>query len=430
MLQALFGRLLSRTPAPLPPPPIAPRARPAPIAASPLAGPALGARRPLVSTQGALAGFEFHVSPAMVARLLTRNDGAAAKACTAGVLAAMRLCAGQRLITLAELPSTWLAAGAADDAAFVPGMHLVLRPPWPAAEVLTALLDSLRRAGVRAGVRPADAAPIAAPDFIVPDAAAQADLPRWHAALRDSASRWPDVPLVLLDLPNIDLLEAVLAPPVALAACALGAENAPASPTVLAPQAQRLMQLLGRLVRDDDNAVLVASIKADAALSLRLLQMMNSAGASPGRELDSIDQAVMVLGRAALYGWVSQMLVRLSPPRPAAEGLQALALARARLLESLARAAADASPGSLYLLGLASMLPQLLNCSIDSALASLQLPPQATEALRDHAGPWHRYLVLARALEKPDLAAAEMLATSFGGLSEVLTLSARAWSPA
>ena len=154
---------------------------------------------------------------------------------------------------------------------------------------------------------------------------------------------------------------------------------------------------------------------------------LNTAGATPGRVLDSIEQAVMVLGRDALYGWVAQMLVRLSPPRPAAEALQSLALARARMLEMLARRAGAASPGTLYLLGLASMLPTLLQCSVEDAVQSLRLAPTAMDALSRRAGPWEPYLSLVQALETQDMAVAQALGEQFGGLDDVLALWAQAW---
>jgi c-di-GMP-related signal transduction protein len=197
----------------------------------------------------------------------------------------------------------------------------------------------------------------------------------------------------------------------------------------LPPEARRLLRLLNRLLHDDDNAGVVDDIKSDAALCLRLLHFLNSAGASPGRELDSIEQAVLVLGRDALYRWISQMLVRMAPPRPAADALQALALARARLLELLARAEGVSSPGSLYLLGLASMLPLLLQCSVEDAGDALRLPPAALQALQQHAGPWVPYLSMIKALEANDLAAAGALSGPFGGLDAVLACWTEAWRP-
>lgn len=142
-----------------------------------------------------------------------------------------------------------------------------------------------------------------------------------------------------------------------------------------------------RAGRTDDNATVVDNIKADAALSLRLLLHLNSVGAWPGRVLDSVEQAVLVLGRDALGRWVAQRLVQMAPPRPASSAAQAMAMARGRLLELLARAQGAASPGSLYLLGLASMLPLLMQGSVEDAARSMCLPPDACRRYRSMAAP-------------------------------------------
>ena len=233
-----------------------------------------------------------------------------------------------------------------------------------------ALVSRLRRAGVKLGWNPlaTPAMPQAAgrPDFMPLPPAASPDTEAWRQALDQAVARWPDMPLLALELPGVDVMEALLGPPLLWAACALGSCSEPARAQALPPQAQRALRLLNRLLHDEDHASVVEDIKADAALSLRLLQYLNSAGALPGRELDSIEQAVMLLGRDALYRWVAQMLVRMSPPRPAAHALQATALARARLFELLARASGDPTRRA-YLLGLATMLPLLLQCRIDEA---------------------------------------------------------------
>lgn len=373
----------------------------------------VGARRPLVATDGALAGFEFHVSPALVQRLSGPGHPAARGVAT-GVLAAMRLSLAPGRMALAELPAAWLAA-VADDADFCAGMWLLTTADADAETVAR-----LRRLGVRLGWRAASVPAGQQPDFLLVPAA-EAGQP---------VAAWPRVPLLVLDAPDIDTMESLLHAPVALAACSPAAAGPADTVQVqaLSPQVQRLMRLLACLVRDEDHGALVAEIKADAALALRLLQYMNSAGATPGRALESIDDAVRVLGRDALYRWCAQLLVRLGPSRPAAAALQALALARARLFEQLAQAHGDPAPGRLYLLGLASLLPQLLRASVADALAALQLPAEAHLALSDGTGPWGRYMALVRALERPDLEAARPLALPFGGLPSVLATSARCWA--
>ena len=434
MLSALLSRFRAKPPPPVPTPRAAPAAARATLSQPAAAAPdghsatGVGARRPLVSAQGRLAGFEFQVGAAMLGRL----QGPAAQACTANLLGAMRLCCSQGLGALAELPAGWLVHVPDQDLAR--GMHLLLRADalCEDADAACALISRLRRAGVRVGWNPL-AMPQAAgrPDFmpVPPPAGAggAADAPAWQQAVRRCGARWPDVPLLLLELPTVEALEALLAPQVLWAACSLGACSEAPRAQALPPQAQRALRLLNQLLHDEDHAAVVADIKADAALSLRLLQYLNSAGALPGQELDSIEQAVLLLGRDALYRWVAQMLVRMSPPRPAAHALQTTALARARLCELLARANGAPNPGALYLLGLATMLPTLLHCDIDEAAGALRLPAHAVQALRQQGGPWMPYLGLLQALEAADMPRIEAAAGVFGGHERVLACWAEAW---
>ena len=395
----------------------------------------LGARRPLVAPGGALSGFEFGASAAVLARARAGAGDVALHAGVANVLGAMRLCIDQKLLALAELPAAGLLRFQREGD-FCAGMYIVVGPDpmFADAAAATAMFARMRQAGARVGWAAPAATPIAVPpgepDFVPVRLAVDADAPSWQRAVDEARARHPKAALLLLDIEGVELMESLLHPPVFLAACAMSKSLVPAQTQALPPQAQRLLQLMSRLVRDDDNALLVADIKSDPTLALRLLQYLNSAGASPGRELSSIDQAVMVLGRDTLYRWVAQMLVRLSPSRPAADALRALALARARLLERLARQTGEANPGSLYVLGLASMLPTLLQCGLDDATSSLNLPAEAVEALRQGTGPWQRYLSLALALERYDMRETEALAEKFGGLETVLAHSAQAWLPA
>jgi hypothetical protein len=386
-----------------------------------------GAHRPLVSAQGSLAGFEFHGGAALRKRL----DGVAAQAYTANLLGAMRLCVAQGLSALAELPASWLLHSTQQQ--LVPGMYLLLRADASCcnAAVFCEMIARLHAAGVRVGwdanAMPLMLAGAGRPDFMPVQAPAGRDAAAWRLAIAAAAERWPGMPLLLLDLPAVDVMEAVLGPPVLWATFSLGCCTEPARAQALPPQAQRTLRLLNRLLHDDDHAAVVEDIKADAALGLRLLHYLNNAAASSGRELDSIEQAVLLLGRDALYRWVAQMVVRMAPQRPAAQALQAAALARARLFELLARASQAPNPGGLYLFGLATMLPLLLQCGADEAADALHLPPAAVQALRQQGGPWQPYLLLLQALEAGDLEALDALATPFGGQQAVLACWTEAW---
>ncbi len=375
----------------------------------------MGARRPLVGPRGEILGYEFHLGPAQLRRLQARSDAGALQVHLETLFSAMRLCAQSGHIAYAELPAQWLTAVRPDGATPLQIRLLVATDSPDASTPFEALSDWLD-AGASLGWSPADGAQLALgglPNFSVGQPLAGA----------------ADIAWVAPHLPDIDALEDALQRGAAWASCQVLIGAQPRTVTALPPQARHLMQLLSRLVRDEEVQAVVAEIKCDAVLAVRLLQYLNSPGVSRGFVLESIEQAVAVLGRDALYHWASALLVRMAPAGPATPSLQALALARARLLELLARAAGEPNPGSLYLMGLGSVLPLLLRTSLAEALATLRLPLSAESALLQRQGPWAGYLALVEALEVPDLVTAAALAGPVGGMDQVMSLAARAWLP-
>lgn len=434
MLRSLLDRLLRR-PATRPAPPRGSvRARPPAGMPTPDGGPAqrvaVGAHRPLISARGEIAGFEFRIADAALLRMAGRTDPMAARAGASSLLAAMRLCANAGQVAYAEIPLGWV--GLIDGSEWLPGMHAALMPSADAEgldpESVRRTLVAWRAAGAAIGWASA-ATPAALagepPDFLL--------LPRdddpaaLMAALRHRRDTHPGLPLLALNLPNLAVLEATLQAGITYAACRTDGQADPREARALPPHARHLLALMARLARDADTAEVVAAVKADVGLSYRLLRQLNSAAVAPGVELGTIEQAVALLGRNELYRWVSVLLVRQGPQRPAAPALQSMALARARFFELLAEARGDTAASALFPLGLASLLPRLLQTSMEEALASLQLHPQAQAALMERAGPWRVYLELAEMLDEGDLVEAASLAEAFGGLPAVMGCSARAW---
>ena len=442
MLRSLLDRLLPRRARPAPPRgSVRPRtAGPAAAAAGAAAAAepagsgrvAVGAHRPLISAGGEIAGFEFRIADATLQRLAGRTDATAARAGASSLLAAMRLCAQTGRVAFAEIPLSWI--GLIDGGEWLPGMHAALVAheeteavdPADVRQALMAWRAAGAAIGWHSGTAPA-ALTAEAPDFLL--------LPRNEdpavlmAALRHCRDTHPGVPLLAPELPNLVVLEAALQAGIAYAACRVDGQAEPREARALPPQARHLLALMARLARDADTADVVAAVKADVGLSYRLLRQLNSAAVAPGVELGSIEQAVALLGRNELYRWVSVLLVRQAPRRPAAPALQTMALARARFFELLAEARGDTPPGALFTLGLASMLPQLLQARMDDVLAPLHLHPQAQAALLERSGPWSSYLLLAEVLDEGDLVEAADLvrAEAFGDLPAVMALSAQAW---
>lgn len=390
----------------------------------------IGARRPLLSPRGEVAGFEFRVADA----LMRRADAAAQAAHTVALLTAMQVTARSGRISLAELPPAWLLKPQV-PALLAPGMLVGLRldpaAPDPAMrrQAVQLLRDGGARVGWPAGARgeSIDASDLL-PDFVLLRPQAHTPVAAMLRATQSTASHYPELGLVATDLPSLDDLELALRLGVHYAAGSVSAASEPASAPQIAPAVQRVCQLLNHLVRDEDIGAIAAEIKRDAGLSLQLLRHVGSVRYSRGRSIDSVEAAVMVVGRDELYRWLSLVLVRSAGGRPTSRALQEVTVARARLLELLAARRGERHPAGFFTLGLASMLPVLLNTSAAAALMPLDLGPTARAALLEQGGPWRMYLQLAIALEHHDLDAIARVADEFGGLLAVLECAEQAWA--
>ena len=176
----------------------------------------------------------------------------------------------------------------------------------------------------------------------------------------------------------------------------------------VSPLAVNAANLLAAIISGRSTREIAEQFKADTALSHRLLQATRSAALALNRPLDSIQEAVMMLGARELYRWLSVLLMSADSRSTIATALHETALTRGRLLELLAHAAGRDDPAEqLFVTGTFSLLDLILNVPLEVALALTPLPAPATEALIGESGPWWPYLAIALAIEKDDPAALE-----------------------
>ncbi len=391
----------------------------------PAARGAYGVRRPLIGRSGQVAAFEWRLPPpprrgAMTAAAAA-SDGDAAAARWLALLAAARLARDARRDVLVELAPALLQRDAV--------LRQIDAGTWvlsPAAAADTALRDALQRRGARVGIE--DGPPAAQPpaDFVVLRAAAGG-----CDTLLLSAERWqqarPGVRLVALGLDGVGDVERVLAHGVELAGGRLGSQPAAGGARTVQAAAHRICALLNDLALDRDTAVVAAAIRADAVLAWRLLRYANSPAVGASRPIDSVEAATMLLGRAELTRWLTVMLLATADARQASAALQEDALARGRLLESLASGGEAAPPQSLFTLGMLSRLDVLLQMPLADALAPLRLSESLEQALLRGSGPLAPALALLDALEGDDESRLADAAAAYGGVDAVLDAAGRAW---
>jgi EAL and modified HD-GYP domain-containing signal transduction protein len=160
----------------------------------------------------------------------------------------------------------------------------------------------------------------------------------------------------------------------------------------------RLLKLLRDL--DAPDSALENEFRSDVSLSYKLLRMANSA-ALGSSGIRSIGHAIRLLGREPLYRWLALLLISASAKGDGidAELVQA-ALVRARMCEMIAVSAGrQAVAGSLFLVGLFSLLDALLASSMDEVLSQMALADSVAEALLHREGPLAAVLEVVEAYE-------------------------------
>jgi EAL and modified HD-GYP domain-containing signal transduction protein len=126
-------------------------------------------------------------------------------------------------------------------------------------------------------------------------------------------------------------------------------------------------------------------IKKDAALYLRLLRYLNSSIFGIRGEVQSVNQALTILGENELRRWCRLAgAFELSGDRPS--DLILAALVRARFGE-LVQNRVEHGPADLFLVGLLSLMDAILQIPMSLVIDGLPLDADSTAMLVDNAGP-------------------------------------------
>ncbi|MDP1796331.1 MAG: HDOD domain-containing protein [Planctomycetaceae bacterium] len=125
-------------------------------------------------------------------------------------------------------------------------------------------------------------------------------------------------------------------------------------------------------------------ISRDVTLCFKLLHSVNSSAMGLRRKVESIRQAIMLLGFDRLRMLVS--LISLSGFTEAPKAMMATALVRAKMCELLGTELKREDSSSFYLAGLFSMLEILLSRPLSEVIGALHLTDDVKEAILNHEG--------------------------------------------
>ena len=160
------------------------------------------------------------------------------------------------------------------------------------------------------------------------------------------------------------------------------------------------LQLFRQIEAEDpDFDQLAATIQADVSISYRLLRYLNSASFGFRREIDSIRQAIVLLGWKPLRNWLRLIILTdLNPPEKSSE-LPYLCAQRGKFFEILADDRKSRRSGELFLLGLFSLLDAMLGIPMDEIVDHLPLEQELKDALCGMPGRYGKLLELTQCLE-------------------------------
>ena len=168
-----------------------------------------------------------------------------------------------------------------------------------------------------------------------------------------------------------------------------------AEPTVVEgrrvdPGMRGLMHIINLLNRDAEINEIEQAFKGEAALTVKLLRLTNSAGVGLRIRIGSVRQAITVIGRFHIQRWLQLLLYSQSGGADFARNpLMQYAALKGCFMEGLVRRGFPGQ-GNLadlaFLTGLLSLMPAALGMPMTDILEQLAIAPQLRNALLQHEG--------------------------------------------
>ena len=169
-------------------------------------------------------------------------------------------------------------------------------------------------------------------------------------------------------------------------------------------QMSRLMLFKVLEKENPDFEELAQVIETDVSISYRLLSFINSAAFSFTRKVESIKQALVLLGWKQIRSWLWLVILTDISPEDKTSELPYLSTIRAKFLERCVFNAeiANVNSDSLYLLGLFSLLEAMLDQPMEIIAENLPLDDKIKAALCHQTNEYSSWLDLARTFESGD----------------------------
>jgi EAL and modified HD-GYP domain-containing signal transduction protein len=166
-----------------------------------------------------------------------------------------------------------------------------------------------------------------------------------------------------------------------------------------------VLRLLELLRSDAEDAEIERSVKRDPVLAMNLLRLVNTPVSGTHRRIDSLGEALAVMGRERLQRWLEILLyakpgdhIDMDSP------LLQMATTRGRLMELMiqrVRPDDDAAAASGFTTGVMSLMDALFCRSMEDILETVAVPDEVRTALLERTGQLGELLRIVELVENP-----------------------------
>lgn len=206
----------------------------------------------------------------------------------------------------------------------------------------------------------------------------------------------------------------------------------PANEAATDPHKMQLLHVLRLVQNDAETAEIAAALRQDPPLAFRILRYLNSPLLGLNHRIESLSQALTILGRQRLMRWLAVLLFSVREPAVGDWLLIESALTRGRLMELLGKQVLPGQPAdALFLTGIFSCLEQLLRRPLAELLDEISLAEDIRAALLRGDGPYAPLLTLVEAAEAFDHARIAHRANALAVPADIVNralLAATAWA--
>lgn len=200
------------------------------------------------------------------------------------------------------------------------------------------------------------------------------------------------------------------------------AQHDPESERELSADRVTIVDLLSRASSGVELPEIEEAFKRNANLSVNLLRLVNGLQLARANKIDTVGQALMMIGVHGLTRWLNILLFAGSADDGPSSPLFKLASTRGRLMELLQLELLGPDPDRekldiadrAFLIGMLSLAHVVLGVSEEKALDELSLSKEIRDALKSYQGQGGVLLKLVKCIEESDLGTSREIRESLG----------------